>query len=208
MRTPGQIWRERAWVWVPAMLFFVANLILLSTYKLRYSGQVQSLDERLHQQETRGKELDRQRQELLAMLNQLQLNDAAVHQLYDERFSTRRRRLVGVSAEVQEMAAKAGLQPKAISYPEEEIQDYDLIKRSFVFTVQGTYANLRRFVQQLELSRSFLTLEEVAVTGDPDGPGLRMDLSLSTLFARDPADPGSSAPAAAASGARRGGTTP
>jgi Tfp pilus assembly protein PilO len=189
------------------MLFFVANLVLLSTYKLRYSGQVQSLDERLHQQESRRKDLDKQREELLGMLNQLQVNDAAVHQLYDERFSTRRRRLVGVSAEVQEMAAKAGLQPKAISFPEEEIQDYDLIKRSYVFTVQGTYANLRRFVQQLELSRSFITLEEIAVTGDPDGPGLRMDLALSTLFARDPADPGSPASSATA-GSARGGTQP
>ena len=204
MRTPGQIWRERAWVWVPALLFFVANLVLLSTYKLRYSGQVQSLDERLHQQESRRKDLDKQREELQGMLNQLQLNDAAVHQLYDERFSTRRLRLVGFAAEVQEMAAKAGLQPKAISYPEEEIQDYDLIKRSHIFTVQGTYANLRRFVQQLEQSRSFVTLEEVAVTGDPDGPGLRMDLSLSTLFARDPSDPGSPASSSAASSARGG----
>lgn len=208
MRLRGQIWRDRAWIWVPALLFFVVNLVVLSTYKLRYAGQVQSLDDRLEQQETRRQELDKQRDDLQAMLSQLQLNDAAVRQLYDERFSTRSRRLVGMTAEVQEMAAKAGLQPTMISYPEEEIEDYGLIKRSIDFTVQGTYANLRRMVQQLEATRSFLTLERVNVTADPDGPGLRFELSLSTLFAQDPNDPADPA-AAARSGAAsaQGGAT-
>ena len=36
--------------------------------------------------------------------------------------------------------------PKAISYPEEEIQEYNLIKRSFVFSVEGTYAELPAYL--------------------------------------------------------------
>lgn len=189
MRTAGQIWRDRAWVWVPALLFFVANLVLLSTYRLRYAGQVQSLDDRLHAQEAQAKDLDQKRNERQGMLDQLQKNDDAVRQLYERRFSTRRQRLVTVTREVWEMASKAGLDPKAIAFPEEEIEDFGLIKRSFEFTVEGTYQNLRRFVQELETSASFLTLEKVAVAGDADGPALRMDLTISTLFAKDPSEP-------------------
>ena len=56
------------------------------------------------------------------------------------------------------MARKAGLVPRSISYPEQEIQDYGLIKRSFIFSVAGTYVNLRKFITLLERSHSFLTL--------------------------------------------------
>jgi len=208
MRSPGQIWRDRVWVWVPALIFFVANLVLLSTYRLRYAGQVQSLDDRLHEQESQAKDLEKKRNERQGMLNQLQMNDAAVRQLYEQRFSTRRQRLVAATREVWEMATKAGLDPKSISYPEEEIQDFDLIKRSFVFSVSGTYQNLRRFVQQLEASPSFLTLEAISIGGDSDGPELRMDLTISTLFTKDPAAPPAPVAEAVRSGAPGGGTRP
>jgi Tfp pilus assembly protein PilO len=190
MRTSGQIWRQRTWVWVPALLFFIANLAVLSTYRIRYAGQAQSLNDRLKDQVTRLAELDQQRQERQAMITTLQLNDAAVRQLYDERFSTRKRRLVDFTREVQAMATKAGLRPLTMAYPEETIESFDLIRRSFDFTVDGTYADLRRFVQELELSRSFITLDAISVSGQADaGSELQLELHLSTYFARDPNDP-------------------
>lgn len=201
MKVSGQIWRDRAWVWVPALVFFVANFAVLSTYRLRYAGQVQSLDDRLREQVQSRKESDRQRENLQAMLSRLRSNDASVRQLYDDRFSTRRRRLTAITGEVKEMAAKAGLRPGAINYPEEEIQDYGLIKRSFVFSVRGNYPQLRNLIQMLELSHSFLTLEEANVQSDTDSPDLRIDLTLSTLFAKDPADQSAPAGSGNAAGA-------
>ena len=57
----------------------------------------------------------------------------------------------------------------------------------------------------LEISRSFLSLDEVTLSGDTQGPELRIDLSLSTLFAKESEDAGVPAPAMSASPAASGG---
>jgi hypothetical protein len=84
------------------------------------------------------------------------------------------------------MAQQAGLIPKTITYTEEEIEQHGLIKRTYAFSVQGTYVELRKFISQLETSRSFFTVDSIMVANATEGQELRIDLALSTLFARDP----------------------
>ena len=198
MRSRGEIWRQRLWVWVPALVFFLANAGAFAVYKLGYAGRIESLQETLNEQDRRLRELAAQQRQMQAMLAGVRTNEQQVEQLYAERLSTRSRRLTGITAEVKELAKKSGLAPRAISYPEEDIQDFGLIKRSFVFSVEGTYVELRKFITLLEVSRSFLSLDEVKLAGSSEGPELRIDLSLSTLFAKESGDGG--APPAAAGG--------
>jgi Tfp pilus assembly protein PilO len=179
------IWRQRLWVWLPALLFFLANAGACSVYQLGYAGQVQSLEQDLKTErqalaDARGK---RQAQE--AFVQRARVNRQRVAALYEQRFSTRARRLTEITAEVKSLARKAGLAPREISYPEQTIQDFGLVKRSFVFRVQGTYLELRQFINLLELSPSFLTLEEMSLN-EESGAELAIQLRLSTLFATEP----------------------
>jgi len=197
----GEIWRQRLWLWVPALVFFLANAGAFAVYKLGYAGRVESLQETLDDQGRRLKELAALRRGMEGMLARVRTNEQQVEQLYAERLSTRSRRLTGITAEVKDLAKKSGLVPKALSYPEEDIEKFGLVKRSFVFSVEGTYADLRKFINLLEVSRSFLSLDEVQVAGNSAGPELRIDLSLSTLFAKDSDDTGAPpVPGAAAPG--------
>jgi Tfp pilus assembly protein PilO len=198
VRSPGEIWRQRVWIWVPSLVFFLANAGAFAVYKLGYAGRVESLQETLNAQEETLRELAAQRRNLETMLARVRTNERQVEQLYAQRLSTRSLRLTGITAEVKDLAGKSGLIPRAISYPEEDIEEFGLIKRSFVFSVEGTYVELRRFINLLEVSRSFLALDGVTVTGSPQGPELRIDLSLSTLFASETADQGKPAAARAA----------
>ena len=55
--------------------------------------------------------------------------------------------------------------------------------RSVSFSVDGDYAGLRRFINFLELSDLFLTLEEVSLSGRTgESNVLRISLRVSTLF--------------------------
>lgn len=200
MKSPGEIWRQRLWVWVPALLFFLANASVFAVYKLGYASRVEFLQERLDDQERQLKEAKDRQREAQEMLDRVQTDERQVEQLYRERLSTRSRRLTSVTKEVQELAKKAGLEPRTYSYPEETIEEFGLIKRSFVFPVDGTYTELRKFISLLETSASFLSLDEATLTGTSEGPELRIDLRISTLFATDagaaapvtPAGPGPS----------------
>lgn len=204
MRSPGEIWRQRLWVWVPALLFFLANATAYTIYRFGFADRVASLQEDLKDQRERLDPLDARRQKLQTLLDRSKRNELEIRKLYAESFSTRRARLTNINTEVKTLARKAGLDPRSFSYPEEQIQQYGLIKRSFVFSVEGSYVNLRKFINLLELSDSFLTLESINLmpgTSDRQGKGrgavqsqegseLRISLTLSTLFARDPSDPG------------------
>lgn len=207
MKFRGEIWRQRLWVWLPALLFFLANTGAFAVYKLGYAGRVDSLQEELDDQQRTLDQLTSQQRESQTMLTRVQTNEQQVAQLYAERLSTRSRRLTSITTEVKEMARKAGLVPRAFSYPEQEIEELDLIKRSFVFNVDGTYGGLRRFINLLEGSRSFLSLDEVILGSNSAGGELSMALRLSTLFTRGSEDapavsPEDPPPAAAPGGTR------
>jgi Tfp pilus assembly protein PilO len=189
VRLRGEIWRQRLWIWVPALVFFLANAGAFAVYKLGYAGRIESLQETLDGQARTLQDLTAQQKNVEAMLARVQTNEQQVEQLFSDRLSARSRRLTGITAEVKELAQRSGLVPRTISYPEEEIEEFGLIKRSFVFSVEGTYVELRRFVNLLEVSRSFLSLDQITVSST-EGSELRIDLALSTLFARDAEDGG------------------
>ncbi len=191
MKSPDRVWRERAWIWAPVLIFFLVNLVAFGIYRLGYANRVGALEERLAADRTElAKLIDRER-EVAAGVERARASRAGIRQLYQDRFSTRKRRLTLIIAEVQNLARKAGLDPKEITYPEERIDDFGLVRRSFVFSVGGTYSALRRFFDLLETSSSFVTIEGVnlVATDDETAAELRMDLKLSTLFAQDENNP-------------------
>ena len=182
-----EIWRLRLWVWVPALLFFLANATAYVVYRFGFANRVESLEARLEEKNKELAPLEGKRKNLERLIARSRRNDEEISSLYDERFSTRSQRLTRVTAEIKQLARTAGLNPLAITYPEEEIEAYGLVKRSFSFAVDGTYLELRKFINLLELSDSFLTLEEVTLDGEAgeQGPELHMRLHLSTLFASE-----------------------
>jgi len=189
MKDHAEIWRQRLWVWLPALLFFLANATAFSIYRFGYAGTVQSLDADLKETSEQAAPIQKERDRLEHLIQQARTTEAQVRQLYTERFATRSSRLVDITIEVKSLARKAGLNPRSLDYPERPIEAYGLIKRSFVFSVEGTYPELRQFINLLEVSNSFLTLEAVNLSDDEgaeQGPQLRMNLTISTLFAKEP----------------------
>jgi len=198
MRSPGEIWRKRLWLWVPALVFFLANFGIFSVYRWGYAGQVQNLEAQLTERDKDLAERRAARRAKEGLFQRAQVNAQRIDDFYAERLSTRRRRMTDVNGEFNRMAAKAGLTPKSVSFPEEQIEDFGLVKRSFVFSVEGTYAELRQLINLLELSESFLTLEQVTLTEGGQGPQLHMNLRISTLFANEDGTPAVTKPAEAA----------
>jgi type IV pilus assembly protein PilO len=185
-----RIWRQRIWVWAPALAFFVVNLALFSAYRLVYSGQVENLRERLVSRTEQLEELKAEAQEAERLVAAAHGTREALAGLYEHRLASERTRFTKVTGEVRELARRSGLEPNAMSYPTEEIEDYGLVKRYFTFSISGTYVELRRFINLLELTPTFITLEQVSLSGDDNqGNQLRIRLSLSTLFAEEGREP-------------------
>lgn len=185
-----EVWRRRLGVWLPALLFLVLNVLALLFFRLNYAGESAGLERRVLDKETQLAQLIGERELLEQQVEQAELNQARIEELYRGRLATRRQRVTQITDEVKNLARQAGLSPQALNYPEEPIGEFDLVERSFVFTVEGTYQQLRTFINFLELSPSFLILKEVELSPGVSGASqLRINLKLATLFSEEEAAP-------------------
>lgn len=172
-------WRLRIWFWVGVGLC-VLNAALLSTYRGVYAGRFQALEDEIAEAGNLRTRTTREVARREGQVATVEATRSRVDSLYREGFATERERITDLIREVKELAGRSGLRPGSISYPEERLEQYGLVKRSLVFTVEGNYAQLRRLINELETTDTFVTLESISLSEAT--PNLRIDLRLSTLF--------------------------
>ncbi len=182
-------WLARWRMWVPALVFFLLNGAGALAYSLVGIGDQANLEQQrlssAHKSEAQVAERSRH---LRHQVDQVLENQERIRVLYTERLSTQSERLTQSIAELRQLARQSGLVPDRVSYPEQSIGDFGLVQKSFVFSVSGSYAELRRLINTLELTESFLTLEEIRLGSGGESEELRVSLRLSTLFTNE-ADP-------------------
>jgi Tfp pilus assembly protein PilO len=179
------LWRDRWRTWVPALAFFVLNLAALAVYQFAYAGRVDALAGRVETLRGSLRGLAGQRAELEAKVALVEANRTRIAELYRDRFSTEKVRLTKTLAEFKALATRAGLRPESITYPEQDLAQFGLVKKSIIFGVSGSYASLRQLIHLLDLSPTFFTLEEVRLNGANSGQGLDIALRMSTLFVNE-----------------------
>lgn len=189
MTALAALWRRRLWIWLPAAAFFVANLLALGVYQARFAGRAEVSEEELAAADRELATLVERRERREEQVAAIGTTREAVVDFYATQLATEEERLTRLIAEVKTLAGRSGLSPSTISYPREALEDYGLRERSFVFRVEGSYNDLRKFINLLEVSDSFLTLERVSLSETGSGQRLSIDLRLSTLFAVDGAAP-------------------
>jgi Tfp pilus assembly protein PilO len=181
------LWRQHLWFWLGPLLLVAVNLTALVVYRQTFAGRVDQLEVAYEEDQARLRQVRSQRQQIGERVATAEQTRDAVQSLYRDTFGTERSRLTEMIREVKAHAYTAGFEVTRISYPEEQLEDYDLVRLAFVFTVEGSYANLRRFINALELADSFITLEQIQLR-EREG-GLAVNLQLSTLFAEPDAEP-------------------
>jgi hypothetical protein len=185
-----QRWRREIRRWLPAAVFCAVNLAALVGYRLMLAGEAERAERSLEGRRRELAELVARREHAETAAARARTNQEQLVAFYGERLGTEAARLTRTLGEVQELAERAGLRPTAFSYPDEPIDEFGLVQRAIVFGVSGTYDQLRRFVNFLELSESFLTLQEVGLSGRGDrAEVLKISLRLAMLFVREGVDP-------------------
>ncbi len=190
-------WRRRLWIWLPPAVALLAATLFLVYLTRGERARGVNLQTGLDVAQ-------RQHHEARASLERLEKLAAAaqtarqqMQHLTEEKFSTESGRFTDLIREIKLLAEHAGLDPRDIGYPEEDFAELGLVRRSFIFSVQGSYANLRAFLYLLELSSSFVTVDQIEVRELSGAKGLGVSLRLSTFFAAPAQAPASKVPAVA-----------
>jgi Tfp pilus assembly protein PilO len=191
-----ELWWERRWVWLPAALFVLVGVALLLGYQLAFAGRLGLQAGALESRRRELEEVTARRRETEALVQRARSTRAAIDELYDERLGSEAARLTAVMLEVKHLAQQAGLSGiEAINYGDEAVTEMPLVKKSITFGAGGSYEQLRAFINLLELSPSFMSLDEIRVAGDAPGGRLRLQVRLSTMFLDEDAPlPGAATP--------------
>lgn len=174
-----RFWRLRVWFWVGVGLC-VLNAGLLSTYRGVYAGRFQALEDEIAEVQNQHVRATREVARREGQVATVEATRDRIESLYNEGFATQEERLTDLLGEVKDLASRSGLRPGSISYPEARLAQYGLVEKSIIFTVEGDYSQLRRLVNLLEVTDTFVTLESISLSEAT--PNLRIDLRLSTLF--------------------------
>jgi Tfp pilus assembly protein PilO len=84
---------------------------------------------------------------------------------------------------LEKISLQAGLLRNRVAYQFDETPVFGLQLISFSLPIEGSYANLRKFLNVLESRSEFVMVNSLALESDREGTGggIRMDMNLSTL---------------------------
>lgn len=184
MTGPFERWRRNPWLWIPPLGFCLLNAFGLVVYRSNFAGNVESLEGRNLVAEDQLAAYRVEIEEREAFLLGIDDQKNKIDSLYGEFFETEEERFTRAINEVKKRAREAGLNPTSWGYPRRKIEQSELVKRGIDFSVQGSYQELRTFINFLEVNEQFLVLESITLSDAGAGRNqiLNINLSLSTIF--------------------------
>lgn len=176
-------WHERrAWILIIGLLLAL-NTIFFFTYRVRYEQRVDDAHVRLDQAKEQLAVAKARRGEFQSQLEAHKKLLETIATVYDDWWSTPEKRLTLVIAEIRSLVEKSGLALQTLNFTQSETTDGSgTTNVEITFSVQGSYMQLRRLVNMLELSEQFVIIDAISFASEqPDG-SIILNLRLSTLF--------------------------
>lgn len=177
------IWREKGTLLIVLALLLAANTIFFFTYRVQYQQRLAALEERRESSESRLIDARAARLAAERRVAAYRGIQADIQDVYDNYWGTQSERLEGMIAEVKRLATASQMIPRAYSFTraQERKVGQGTTVMGIAFSVQGTYQQVRRLINLLELSQHFVIIDSVALTSGNDQI-LTLNLHLKTLF--------------------------
>jgi hypothetical protein len=183
------IWREHRILLGVLAALLVANAIFFFTYRVQYEARLSALDARLQQAED---DLQRARNKRIAAdqsVSNYKQVQTDLQTLYNSRWATEPERLTRLYTEIKKMAAESQVAPpRSFGFTRSEDREMQksggvgTVTVSIVFTTQGTYQQLRRLINRLELSNQFVIIDALSLGSGSSPDNLTVSIRLKTLF--------------------------
>ncbi len=180
------IWREKKWLLIGLGVLLAANALFFLTYRVRYEQRVDDLDGRLEEARTGAQAAQQARVRAEKRLTAFRSTATAVDRVYNDWWSTPRQRLAPMIIELRRMAATSELIPevRSYTYSQQSSADNPVVAQqmTITFTVSGTYQQVRRLINLIEMSDQFIIIDQVGLNEGRDNQRLNLSLRLRTLF--------------------------
>jgi hypothetical protein len=181
------IWRERRVLLVILGVLLLANAVFFFTYRVRFQGRVDSINDDLAQVEAQYEQARSARLKAEATFQSYRKVEGDVAQVFDQHWSTQAERFTALVAEVKRLAMASSLAPpsygfsRTIASTGRRKAQVGAAEVGIAFQVAGTYQQVRRLINLLELSQQFVIIDQISLMAR-EGQTLTLTLRLKTLF--------------------------
>ena len=182
------IWREKRVLLTILGVLLLANTAFFFTYRVQYEKRLEDLDARLEDAESRLQRARNARVSAQQSIDGYRKAQADIQTVYNERWATEAERLTALVTEIKKVTAASQLIPQSLTFSEERdaTRNTGTIDTSIVhiaFSVQGTYQQIRRLINLLELSDQFVIIDSIGLGGGTGSEqNLTLNLRLKTIF--------------------------
>jgi Tfp pilus assembly protein PilO len=174
------IWREKQLLLVVLGILLIANLIYFFTYRVQFEERLRDYDTRAEQSQLRLEQARATRQAAERDLASYRKVQTDIQDVYEHRWSTEAARLAPLIEEVKRLAVVSQLVPQSYSFAHVAGAP-EASSVGITFAVQGTYQQVRRLINLLELSQQFVIVDQITLNGR-GGDVLTLNLHVKTLF--------------------------
>jgi len=192
------IWREKRVLLIILGALLLANTVFFFTYRVQYQSRLDDLDKRMEAVESDLAQAHRARLNAETTLQSYRTVEKDVAEIFAQNWSTERERLTAMITEVKRLAVASGLVPPTYTFAHTGVKravtgsrarkgDVGANEVAISFVVQGSYEQVRRLINLLELSRQFVIIQRIGLTSSDDHT-LTLNLGLKTLFRDDTPD--------------------
>jgi len=181
------IWREKRITLIILAILLAANTIFFFTYRVQYENRLQSLDEQRDRVKSELETATHARVSVEQQLAGYHKVEKDIRQVYDDEWSTQNERLTPFIGEVMRLATISELVPRSYSFtgaPSKGVAKTagaNAVEVSIGFPVEGTYQQIRRLINLLEVSDQFIIIDQITL-GSESGEKLNMTIRVKTLF--------------------------
>ncbi|HUF17861.1 MAG TPA: type 4a pilus biogenesis protein PilO [Thermoanaerobaculia bacterium] len=195
------IWREKKILLIVLGVLLAINVAFFLTYRVRYQQRIQALDMTLDQANAALEAARSRKAAAEQTLTGYKSTTADIQRIYNEVWSTPQRRLTSMILEIRDLENRSRMVPRSTSFTQQvEKKEFGTRAMTMNFMVRGTYAQVRQFINLLELSQNFVVIDQITLADSTDETQLlNLNIQIKTLF-HEPLDPSEQA-------ARRGGTS-
>ena len=186
------IWREKRLLLAVLGVLLAANAIYFFTYRVRYQARLDGVEQDLTQKEQQLEQAHLARLRAEKRYHSYRQIERDVERVFDDHWSTQKERLTALIGEVKRLAVASSLEPPSYTFQQDEARQISGASRrqravganevGIAFAVDGTYEQIRRLINLLELSRQFVIIDQIGLSSAADGQTLSVNLHLKTLF--------------------------
>ncbi len=189
MTLVGRIFSERRAVVVPLALFLLANIGVLLGVVWPMQRAVNGADEARYQATVSLTDARKLETEWKAKRNSKDRADLELRKFYSEILPTDFASARGVANFfLQRVASESKLVLRSGQWEPEPIKDSRLMRVSGTVTLLGDYANIRRFLYEVETAQEFVVIERVELSeanSTQNDNRLELTLAVATYYVTD-----------------------